>query len=843
MGVAIDFAMGSNSAKRRQNAILIPELAFQIQQYMQPEDLAVASRVSKAWQEAWAPFLYYAVQYRHHQRTLHSRHSSQCQISPKDLVLLHSTLQEQQHCPPFLNLEKYGHWIKHLEVSNLFVAHQPISPPSSSGAVSPGSSSAAGGTAGVAGAAAGSATARSTHSASPLIQDHLAQIQACSNMRLTLLDISRTVMSLDRLDDLLSALPCLKVFKFEVMNKIEPIASSGSHSRNSSTGSLSGVGRGFMMQQPSHLLKKPKRLSLEGLESEVVRVIARRLYKSLERLELALAVTGGIALPAFQELFESCGSTLKTLALTKVEICQHDYSRAGNAAYQAEIAALLASLLSSSPPSSTAQHLQPSGALSPSSSYASISTSSSFSSDLSMADPVVPQALQADRSADAGAQAADFSPPPLPALESISFNACFIPGRECEIFLRHAPGLRELHLHDCRNLDRSIVKSILTHTPLLETLSLNSVPNLRPECLQQLFETTEVPKDKHADGIQYSGTRTTSSNSSTATQSTVARTGLRLKNVRLAYLRQLDDTIMETLATHQGASLLKLSIHWCPHVTDEGILPIFRSCEKLEDLSLCLSKPTLNIFKDLSETTDAAGKERKLWACAQTLERLEIGGQMFVDRLRTSNEHLHPQLYHHLSPNPHHIRNRSGSGSGLAMYPVAGGISTSANSSISLSNGNSQSSSSIIHDPYSVAHHQGYPMYHLWRYHRFSDPFRELQAQLETLPRLKHLGIPAKGIEHLITKGFGAKVQIQSLALLNQQGRVWSADEIRDLLQHMPHLRRLFCEKNTVLASSSYSLVSRDAMAQKRQMEMMKVLRDHRVELVQSSSSTSPTCY
>ncbi|KAF9949873.1 hypothetical protein BGZ72_008365 [Mortierella alpina] len=839
MGVAIDLAMEPHSAKRRQNAILIPELAFQIQLYMQPEDLAVASRVSKAWQEAWAPFLYYAVQYRHHQRSLHSRHSSQCQISPKDLALLHSTLQEQQHCPPFLNLEKYGHWIKHLEVSNLYVAHQPISPPSSSGAVSPGSSSAAGITAG---AAAGSTTARQTPSPLPFIQDHLAQIQTCSNMQLTLLDISRTVMSLDRLDDLLSALPRLKVFKFEVMNKIEPIASSGSHSRNSSTGSLSGVGRGFMMQQPIHLLKKPKRLSLEGLESEVVRVIARRLHQSLERLELALAVTGGIALPAFQELFESCGSTLKTLALTKVEICQHDYSRAGNAAYQAEIAALLASLLSSSPSSSTAQHLQPSGVLSPSSSYASISTSSSYSSDLSTADPVVPTTLQPDQSSDAN------SPPPLPALESISFNACFIPGRECEIFLRHAPGLRELHLHDCRNLDRSIVKSILTHTPLLETLSLNSVPNLRPECLQQLFETTEVPKSDRASGIQFSGTMgmnlmTPGSTSSTTAETTVTRTGLRLKNVRLAYLRQLDDTIMETLATHQGSSLLKLSIHWCPHVTDEGILPIFRSCEKLEDLSLCLSKPTLNIFKDLSETTDAAGKERKLWACAQTLERLEIGGQMFVDRLRTSNEHLHPQLYHHLSPNPHHIRNRSGSGSGLAMYPVTGGISTSANSSISLSNSSSQSSSSIIHDPYSVAHHQGYPMYHLWRYHRFSDPFRELQAQLETLPRLKHLGIPAKGIEHLIAKGFGAKVQIQSLALLNQQGRVWNADEIRDLLQHMPHLRRLFCEKNTVLASSSCSLVSRDAMAQKRQMEMMRVLRDHRVELVQSSSSTSPTCY
>ncbi|KAF9963626.1 hypothetical protein BGZ70_007288 [Mortierella alpina] len=841
MGVAIDFAMESHSATRRQNAILIPELAFQIQLYMQPEDLAVASRVSKAWQEAWAPFLYYSVQYRHHQRGLHSRHSSQCQISPKDLVLLHSTLQEQQHCPPFLNLEKYGAWIKHLEVSNLFVAHQPISPPSSSGAVSPGSSSAAGVTAGAA-AEAGSAAARSPPSSVPLIQDHLAQIQTCSNMRLTLLDISRTVMSLDRLDDLLSALPWLKVFKFEVMNKIEPIASSGSHSRNSSTGSLSGVGRGFMMQQPSHLLKKPKRLSLEGLESEVVRVIARRLHQSLERLDLALAVTGGIALPAFQELFESCGSTLKSLALTKVEICQHDCSRAGNAAYQAEIAALLASLLSSSPPSSTAQHLQASGVLSPSSSYASISTSSSFSSDLSMADPVVPTALALDHSSDAGTQAATL-PPPIPALESISFNACFIPGRECEIFLRHAPGLRELHLHDCRNLDRSIVKSILTHTPLLETLSLNSVPNLRPECLQQLFETTEVPKSNRASGSQYSGIVGTTVISSTAEETTVARIGLRLKNVRLAYLRQLDDTIMETLATHQGASLLKLSIHWCPHVTDEGILPIFRSCEKLEDLSLCLSKPTLNIFKDLSETTETAGQERKLWACAQTLERLEIGGQMFVDRLRTSNEHLHPQLYHHLSPNPHHIRNRSGSGSGLAMSPAAGGISTSANSSISLSNSSSQSSSSIIHDPYSVAHHQGYPMYHLWRYHRFSDPFRELQAQLETLPRLKHLGIPAKGIEHLIAKGFGAKVQIQSLALLNQQGRVWSADEIRDLLQHMPHLRRLFCEKNTVLSSASCSLVSRDVMAQKRQMEMMRVLRDHRVELVQSSSSASPTCY
>ncbi|KAG0200387.1 hypothetical protein BGX28_006532 [Mortierella sp. GBA30] len=811
----------------------MPELAFQIQQYLQPEDLAIASRVSKAWQETWAPFLYCAVRF-HLRLSQHSRHSSLSQgpMLAKDLGLHNLTHYEHQHCPLFLNLEKYGHWIKTLEVSNLFVAHQPLSLPSHSGAVSPGSPSSAATV-----AVATSITAGSTTSFVHLIQDHLIQIQTCSKLNLRQLDISKTVMSLERLDDLLSALPSLKVFKFEVMNKMEPIASSGSHSRNSSTGSVSALGRGHMMQQSSHLLKRPKRISLEGLESDVVRVIARRLHRQLERLELALAVTGAIALSAFQELFESCGSTLKSLSLTRVEICQHDHNRTGNAAYQAEIAALLASLLSSSTLTS-AQHLHHTGALSSSSSSTSISTSSSFSSDLLMvnlSDASVQQQNQPSNIACTPTASIN-PPPPAPVLESLSFNSCFVPGREFEFFLGNTPGLRELCLQDCRNLDRSVVKSILTHTPLLETLSLSSVPNLRSESLQQLFETSEASATNRSSGLQSSGTP---GMSKTAVAKKAGQTGLRLKNVRLAYLRQLDDTIMEALATHQGSSLVKLSLQWCPHVTDEGILPIFRSCKKLEDLSICLSKPTLDIFKDLTDVPEATGNKRRLWACAQTLERLEIGGQMFVDRLRTSNEHLHPQLYHHLSPNPHHIRNRSGSGSGSAMYPVAGGISSNATGSIGLSNNNSQSSSSVILDPYSVAHHQGYPMYHLWRYHQFSDPFRELQAQLETLPRLRHLGIPAKGIEHLIAKGFGLKVQIQSLALLNQQGRVWSADEIKDLLQHMPHLRKLFCEKNTVVSSSSCGLVNRDAMAQKRQMEMIKVLQDHRVELVQSPSSSS----
>ncbi|KAG0254870.1 hypothetical protein BG011_005464 [Mortierella polycephala] len=775
MGIAIDFAIGTHSAPRPENAVLIPELAFQIQQYLQPRDLATASLVSKAWQEAWVPFLYYAVRYRqlHSHYLLHNhQHLHFAQFNGptgvQESLLYHSShhdlLSLQQYIPPFLNLEKYGHWIKALE-------------------------------------------------------DHLFQIQTCSNMSLTQLDISKTVMSLERLDDLLSALPKLKVFKFEVMNKNDTIA-TGTRSRSTSVGSIS---RGYMQQhQPSLLLKKPKRISLEGQESEVVRVIAKRLSRQLERLELVFAVTGQVELAAFQELFVQCKSTLKSLELTRAEVYQPttDSGRAGNTlAYQGQITALLASLLEVAVSSTSmgSESIQDAASSSSSSSPSSAMSSSTSSSSIS----------SAYSSPESSICSLDTCPP---VLESLSFYSCLIPSRESEALLRHAPGLRELRLHDCKLVERTIVQSILTHTPLLETLSLSSVPSLCAIGLQELFQITECPRTSNA----------IASTGASRVSATTGQIGLRLKNVRLAYLRQLDNTTMETLAIHQGPSLEKLSLQWCPHVTDDGIFPIFQSCEKLQDLNLCLSKPTLDIFKELTDPMGETGTEKKPWACAKTLERLGIGGQMFVDRLRTSNEHLHPQLYHHLSPNPHHIRNGSVNQIGSGFNFNQGGNNNNNNNnngSVSSSTSPSSSSSgSIINDPYSVAHHQGYPMYHLRRYHRFSDPFKELQAQLETLPRLTHLGITAKGIEHFIKKGFGPNVKIQSLALLNQQGRMWSADEIRELLGHMPYLRRLQCEKNTILASPVGT--PRDVALQKWQAEMAKVLWERGVELVQSSSSS-----
>jgi hypothetical protein len=356
------------------------------------------------------------------------------------------------------------------------------------------------------------------------------------------------------------------------------------------------------------------------------------------------------------------------------------------------------------------------------------------------------------------------------------------------------------------------VNAILTHTPQLETISLNSVPSIHPVGLEQLFRIVDTSPGADSTGVATSKTGIAPR----------IRSGLQLKNVRLAYIRQLDDEVMKVLATHQGPSLVKLSVQWCPHVTDDGVIPIFRSCEKLEDLSLCLSKPTLDIFKELSEPEATGesekGSSKRLWACAQTLERLEVSGQMFMDRIRTSNEHLHPQLYHHMSPNPHHIRNGSTSGVTMSSFGY-GSINSSSNN--------------IINDPYAIAHHQGYPMYHLWQYEQYSDPFRELQAQLETLPRLTHLGIPAKGIEHRIQKGLGLKMRFQSLALLNQQGRIWSAEEVEDLLKHMPSLRRLVCEKNTILTSPA--LYNRNNPLQNKRHEAVKrLLEQHRVELVQS---------
>ncbi|KAF9901691.1 hypothetical protein EC991_005796 [Linnemannia zychae] len=684
-------------------------------------------------------------------------------------------------------------------------------------------------------------------------------------------------MSLERLDDLLGSLPRLKVFKFEVVNKTEIATANGLQGGAGVAGSVRGshgggslgssFRRGYMQQQPSSLLlKKPKQVTLEGLEPEVIRVIAKRLGGQLERLDLVFTVTGRIGLSTFLELLTNCRSTLKSLVLTRAEVYQTDYSRERNAAM--EVSALLASLLGTTSAATTSNL-----SFATSSSSSSPSSSTSFSS--SSSKPTFP-----------------------PVLEHLSFNSCAIPDREFEWFLRHAPSLKELHLHDCRFLNKPAVAAILQHSPLLETLSLRSVPYIDSDALKQLFETTTRSDNAlsatswssyHAAGsdaaIVASGVNgsggasmsTTANNSATKERET---TGLRLKSIRLAYLRQLNDTVMETIARSQGACLEKLSVQWCPHVTDVGILPLFMFCQRLQDLSLYLSKPTLNIFKDLSDelapnttatetqpppstaTTAVASPtstpaKRRLWACANTLERLEVGGQMFVDRVRSCSEHLQPQLYHHLSPNPHHMRSPSGNQdtafgngntTGAGANTTNNGVPNGTSTNININNTNN-----VIHDPYSIAHYQGYPMYHLWRYHRFSDPFRELQAQLETLPRLRHLGVQAKGIEHLLRRGFGPNVHIQSLALLNQQGRVWSPEEIREMFDNMPHLRTLVCEKNTIMAGgqggSSGGVVSvggggggggqqlRGVDLLKRQMHMRRILEDHRVELVQSTLS------
>lgn len=899
MGIAIDLTTATESTTRP-TSLLIPELIYEIERYLEIQDLAAAALVCRAWHEAWSSSLYSTVRC-HIRRTSAPLGVIASSLDPKKTTFhsftaappardnqgylqhqyyslqhqhLHQQVQQhQQYIPPFLNFQKYGRWIRSLEIANLYCLPSVLLP-HPTGAVSSHSSS----------SSTSSSSIFSPASLPSPVQDHLSQIQSC--WHLIQLDISRTVMSLERLDNLLSSLPRLKVFKFEVVNKTEIATANGLRGSSSNGGGSPGSSfrRGYMQQQPSSLLlKKPKQVTLEGLEPEVIRVIARRLGGQLERLDLVFTVTGRIGLSTFLELLTNCRATLKSLTLTRAEVYQTDYSRERHAAM--EISTLLASLLGTTSTTTT--------------------SSSSSSSTTSPSSP------------SASSSASSSSPSFPPVLECLSFNSCAIPDREFEWFLRHAPQLRELNLHDCRFLTRPAVASILQHSPLLETLSLRSVPYIDADALKQLFEViprsevattavTAVSWLHHAAGSHASGTTATSGvngsggvSTSTTASSNNGREketmGLRLKSIRLAYLRQLNDTVMETIARCQGTSLEKLSVQWCPHVTDVGILPIFMFCQRLQDLSLYLSKPTLNIFKDLTDepangvaagttttgapTTLAAASatataaevaagsppaKRRLWACANTLERLEVGGQMFVDRIRSSSEHLQPQLYHHLSPNPHHMRSPSGNqdlslGGGGGIGGAGGNNATNNGGSGNVANttaGTTNNNSNVIHDPYSIAHYQGYPMYHLWRYNRLSDPFRELQAQLETLPRLKHLGVQAKGIEHLLRRGFGPNVHIQSLALLNQQGRVWSPEEIREMFEHMPHLRTLVCEKSTIMAGGGSlsggvsggcgvgggsgscgvgQLKGVDLL--KRQMRMRRILEDHHVELVQSTLS------
>ncbi|KAF9387398.1 hypothetical protein CPC16_007059 [Podila verticillata] len=760
------------------NAVLIPELAFEIQQHLQLCDLAVATRVCRDWFEAWTPFLYYAVKFNGRWTPSLPSHgsASPTRLSSPQPLRRHRSLSHQHQAPPFLNLDKYGHWIKSLQASNLFLdptehLFRPFSPCGSS---SPPSSS--------------PFTITTTTTTTTHITDHLHLIKNCKSLDLTQLDISNTIMSLERLDDLLSALPLLKVFKFEVMNQIDSTSLTASKL-------LAFDSSGFRYRQGAN---KTWMDSLLGLEPEVVRVIARRLSSRLEKLELSFALPATISLAVFEELLESCRSTLKTLVLFKAEICQVDYSREESRAHQMQIEALLANLWETSIgsvelPSTT---LRPGHTQLTRSWMTSSSSSSSFSSSYSTS--------ASSLSGQDNNQPKPVSTPPV--LESLSFLTCAIPNKEFDWFLQRAPGLKELTIHSCDHLSQPIVASIHTYAPLLESISLSSIPGLSKRGLKGIFEP--FPEEINVPSLDHPPPK---------------KLGLRI--IRLAYLRQLEDSVMESLATHQGQTLTTLSVHWCPHVTDNGVQLIFKSCEKLEDLSLCLTKPTLNSIKK------RAGQ--KPWACTQSLKSLEIGGQMFLDQLRQSNEHLHPQLYHHMSSNPHQSQTgyRTRALSANSSFTSTYGHR---NNTIGACFSNSGSSAgNIIQNTYAVAHHQGYPMYHLLRYQQLSNPLKELQERLEMLPRLVHLGIQSKGIEHLIKQGFGPSVRIRSLALLNQHGRVWSVDEVRDLLGNMPSLTRLQCERNTIMADSG------PAITMGQQEEMRQLLENRNVELVyQTPSST-----
>ncbi|KAG0302388.1 hypothetical protein BGZ98_007570 [Dissophora globulifera] len=842
---------------RPQNALLIPELAFLIGEHLLQHDLAAASRVCKNWHDIWTPFLYHTVRYDHqYTRNSHSSYNhntptpqstSLAQPSGGSSSLSSPAGITAKRPPPFLNLERYGHWIKVLELSNLIVA--------------PCNTTADTTVAAVTAPSAPSNSATMPASVLNPAQDHLVLLQSCRSLDLTQLHISRTVMTLERLDELLSALPTLKVFKFEVINTNGII----NKATDLPSPAVSWNSRSRTYSGSSSLLKKPHRSNLEGLEQEVIRTIAKRLSSHLERLELLFTVKGTITTSAIEELLTSCGVTLKALSLTRADICRSSNSREWNTFFQHDIDALLERLSGTviSTPTATAtssSSLASSSATTAvhstaASSPATLSTSSSLSSLASFSTPTSSSTSHSFSTVHLASKRT------LPALESLQLHHCAIEDRECTWLLRRAPALKELCLHDCRKLDGQFVRSIHTYTPLLDTISLSSVPLLNAERLHELFQHPEPQAIKStATGAE--------SLKSVNFESDMPR--LQLKKVRLAYLRQLDNTITKTLTSNHGTSLTKLSLQWCPHVTDDGIISIFQSCTQLQDLNLCLSKATPNIFKDLAPVSSShsqpagqvtqtmmATQQRRPWACAQTLERLEINSLMFVDRVRISNDHLQPQLYHHMSHNPHlRTRNRSNSygalGNASSSNPSIGGPSI---------NG---ASNSINNESYSLAHHQGYPMYHLWRYSQYSDPFQEFRAQLEMLPRLRHLGIPAKGIEHLIKKGFNgpttaSKIQIQSLSLLNQQGRVWSPEEVAELLSNMPGLRSLYCEKNTLLLTSSAKTsvsvgasgycngtnnskwrkdCSSGGVALQQREEVQRLLQQHCVELLPHTSPT-----
>ncbi|KAH7060297.1 hypothetical protein BKA57DRAFT_446841 [Linnemannia elongata] len=162
--------------------------------------------------------------------------------------------------------------------------------------------------------------------------------------------------------------------------------------------------------------------------------------------------------------------------------------------------------------------------------------------------------------------------------------------------LERCPKLRALHLHSCDTITDQSLQSVVQHCPQLESISLSSCKGLTTQGLNQFFS---AKGGKAVDPL--------------ASVSAGAVAGSPLVHVHLCDLAALHDETLEILAVCHGGSLLKLAIYFCAFVTDRGVIALLTTCSQLRVFGLQAYGMTPAIFE-------------KPWASSRTIEQLDLQG-------------------------------------------------------------------------------------------------------------------------------------------------------------------------------------------------------------------------
>ncbi|KAF9970250.1 hypothetical protein BGZ73_007074, partial [Actinomortierella ambigua] len=493
------------------------------------------------------------------------------------------------------------------------------------------------------------------------------------------LSLFKTDIGLDRLDRLLESLSQLKVFRFEVLNRVAPDYVPMSVETRP-VGTWLGKSMGLLSQSEEPLLG----------------VVATRLQR-LQQLELLFDARAYLHVSWVLFLIEVLQKSLRSLKLENFALTSNptnvksDWEVLGIQKYADRLVPLLGScrdeaLESSLSKLSVASHTHSVDQLT--------STSNINNENMTLT----------------GIAATTTGLTSLTLIRQYWDNRI---GTLClEQVLRACPNLEELNIHDAPCVNSDTITAILDYNPKLARVAFSKLPYMTSQALERLFQGrrwTDGSGDNNHTNSSLTFTSLSSSasvlssssaffssslfssalastsassfsslaSSSSQDPSTAATADTilvpRLESVRLGYLHHSLTDPLKTLAERHGHRLRQLSIHWCPSVTTQDVWPILKKCSQLEELALQLTKVSTKIFEDIPQEmvvaepggNGVAVLEPKMhtWACAATLRKLDIGGPMFVDYSRYRERFLRPTVYHHLSPNPYLMGSTSPSSS------------------------------------------------------------------------------------------------------------------------------------------------------------------------------------